>query len=534
MVQQQMRIETMVDGVTKAVNTPYTVESKMTLDQEALKTLAMELLNQRGFDSRYNNDSGRKYMQSYMMSLFGYMQPLFTGGVVLSNEPSIEPEADKKIGWGVAIDKSLDARYVAGADIMVPYSGSDQYRGTINRAESYWDEGAKKTHAHLVFDFPTHAANKEFNTVTFTPKPIYERPLDSALGFVSNGVAGCMDSYYNSKYHQAVTKSPVLRDYFNSFKLSDTYTEYMVANGCVLGSCSKKMFYSNPETGLKQAIFDKEEYNTLLSSSTQASGNFVPAYLNGKWYVFFNGYGILTERGLPLKFVEITKVQVGGDGSYVLTTGAEKSITIPSDFLNNTSSSNKAYFRLIKAVQQGNKIALVMAGHSSGGTYSNNLGVIFTDSSFTVEKYSTSYMNLGSGSAIYSYTLTAIPSSAHSFGDDVVLLGSTRDATQLMKLDTTTNTVTTISKYASDSPFYKLAKTTGYTTSSYLTPQVDMANTNIIYALTTGGRLGDGTNFYYLSEVDIQDWLIKFKLESPMQKTADETLKLTFDITIEI
>lgn len=60
----------------------------------------------------------------------------------------------------------MRGRIVGYAYRYSTYSGSDTKRGTINLAESF----IESQHIHLVFDWPTHAANGTFNSVYWNPE----------------------------------------------------------------------------------------------------------------------------------------------------------------------------------------------------------------------------------------------------------------------------------------------------------------------------------------------------------------------------
>jgi len=55
----------------------------------------------------------------------------------------------------------MRGRIIGYADRYSPYSGSDPKRGSLNTVESF----VEPQHIHLVYDWPTHAANGTFNSV---------------------------------------------------------------------------------------------------------------------------------------------------------------------------------------------------------------------------------------------------------------------------------------------------------------------------------------------------------------------------------
>ena len=524
---QTLQIERVRDGVATKVNLPYTVESNMSIDQDALRSMLIELLHLRAGDQI--NESYAD--QAYIVNTFGYYAPLFTGGMILSNETE-EVYDPYKEGWNVAINKTKDKRYVAGADIMSTYSGSDANRGTINKAESYYEETPKKIHAHLVFDFPTHSANAQFDTVTFTPRPLYDNATDTENAIPN--LTDRLNSYSKRAYHHMNPKNPIHIDHKKYLPYSSTTGRYAVAEGCILGSVSKKMFFINQEYGYKEAIFDKEEYNSKLAGISDKNGNFTPAYINGKWYVFFTGYKLPVESASSvIQFVEIKNFQVGGDGKYLMTTGTLQTISIPSDFVENLNTTYKATFELFSIVQQGDKTAFLFdpRGTTGGANYTYK-GYLLCDSSFNIVKYSKTapYASFYPGG----YYIQGVPQSEHSYGEDVIVVRQPDSPSYYILLDTSANTFTDGLKMSETKKVshYKYADF-GRVYINQLSPTYDMADPQKQYFLMNGSAT-DSDRRGVFAEPSFKEWMFKFKLNTPMQKTADETLKLTFDITIDI
>lgn len=62
----------------------------------------------------------------------------------------------------------LHGKVIGEAERNVAYSGSNNIRGSFNEAESF----LKKGQMHYVFDFPTHAANGQFNSIYWNKEPL--------------------------------------------------------------------------------------------------------------------------------------------------------------------------------------------------------------------------------------------------------------------------------------------------------------------------------------------------------------------------
>ena len=65
-------------------------------------------------------------------------------------------------------------RLIGWAQRFNSYSGSDTQRGTYNSAESFVTKGQRR----LVFDFPTHAANGTFHSISWGTESTYNQALD--------------------------------------------------------------------------------------------------------------------------------------------------------------------------------------------------------------------------------------------------------------------------------------------------------------------------------------------------------------------
>lgn len=78
----------------------------------------------------------------------------------------------------------LKGQVIGWADRATTYSGSSTRQGTINTSESYGERG----HMHLVFDWPTHAANGTFNSVNFASN-YYYNDFNYWLGYQSNNIS---------------------------------------------------------------------------------------------------------------------------------------------------------------------------------------------------------------------------------------------------------------------------------------------------------------------------------------------------------
>lgn len=136
----------------------------------------------------------RGYVNSYKTGLFA--SPFYY--LLLSN---------------AAVPESADAKEIVG-DMVAwasrqTYSGSAINRGTLNTAESWYSNRttAGKTTAHLVFDFPTHAANGTIRTIYWAPSQLQTEEI--AKGYFNwGGVRKCTNWFYDN--YPALSSTPTL------------------------------------------------------------------------------------------------------------------------------------------------------------------------------------------------------------------------------------------------------------------------------------------------------------------------------------
>lgn len=536
-----LQIERIIDGTSTRVEAPYTVESRMNLDQDYIGTFLLDILHKRSVNSYTTGGTSLGRGDSfycYMMSILGYVNPLVLGGVVLSNEvygegDVIQPHETDVYEWNVPYAREDDPRYVAGVDLLNTYAGESNYRGTINKGESYILELGNKVKAHLVLDFPTHCANKEFNTVTFLPRQIYDNPVDETYGY--KYLSPSLNSYTNYKYHRLLTRRPLLADYVNKVDLGDAYTRCQVADRCVLMSSKKKMYYCCEEYGLGEAVFDKEEYNERLKAGTKDTSAFNFFYNNGKWYLIVSGYGIFNKFEEPFKIVELVDFQFGADLKYKIITGTEYSVQIPSDFLTSNARNYMQTYTVASAVPNGDTVAFLIVPRGTTGVDSQRYfgHMICNASDFSVASYSKNDYYYNSSTYLYDYGSFGIPNTMHHLDSKYLLFSSVYSTGYYLKLDTSNMSYENISKGEVDYPYYdEYANVGGYIAGNRF-PLFDYKDQSTLY-FTTRGRSDTSDQKYFIVEPEFRDWLLRFKLQSPMQKTPDETMKLTFDITFEI
>ena len=139
-------LKIMQDGKEKAVG--YSVVNNLIPTTDEAQRFMKRMLFEIGA-SRFNSDGSTS---NYYSSVVGYdpaMNILFNQ-CRLNPHPFITGQMDLLDAEGNLVCKT---------DLYYPYSGDDEYRGSINRRESYdltIDEVIK---THTVVDVPTHAGN---------------------------------------------------------------------------------------------------------------------------------------------------------------------------------------------------------------------------------------------------------------------------------------------------------------------------------------------------------------------------------------
>lgn len=186
------------------------------------------------------------------------------------------------------VPENADAKELVGR--MCGYSARDTYsgtainRGTLNTAESWYSNRstAGKTTAHLVFDFPTHAANGTIRTIYWAGDQM------TCVGVAAGskpweGIKRCSrwgyENYSDLSYSTAYTNQFMIQQR-NSYIFIDSVPD---KQGRV--DMSTKMFYgvTKYENVLQFGIVDIDRFNMLESDvvkCTYADGSLYTTYPN--------------------------------------------------------------------------------------------------------------------------------------------------------------------------------------------------------------------------------------------------------------
>lgn len=142
----------------------------------------------------------------------------------------------------------------------VTYSGSDPLRGTYNSAESF----TNAEQVHMVFDFPTSAANGTFNSLYFNPNGssvnVYKYFNNTALNSIVSA-----KKYYDRYY--LLTNDRKLQIYslnwelINEYSLNDTSIyDFEIVDGYIYYTSS-----SSPKTIMRANINSPTDMTIILT-----------------------------------------------------------------------------------------------------------------------------------------------------------------------------------------------------------------------------------------------------------------------------
>ena len=185
-----------------------------------------------------------------------------------------------------AVPESADAKELVGRMVAWAsrdtYSGSAINRGTLNTAESWYSNRttAGKTQAHLVFDFPTHAANGTIRTIYWAPSQLHTEEITQGA-FNWGGVGRCTNWSYQN--YPAVPFNPMPTNPFEIQQVRSYRFMYAVPSMQGRVNMTTKMFYgvTNYDGALQFGIVDISRFNMAESDMvkcTYADGSIYTSY----------------------------------------------------------------------------------------------------------------------------------------------------------------------------------------------------------------------------------------------------------------
>ena len=175
--------------------------------------------------------------------------------------------------------KELVGRMIAWASRQT-YSGNAINRGTLNTAESWYDNRttAGKTQAHLVFDFPTQAANGTIRTIYWAPSLLQTEEIAQGA-FNLGGVKRCTNWCYQN--YPSLVQTPTLlfeiqQDRSYTFMCNIPYSQGRL-------NMTTKTFYgvADYNNALTFGIVDVDRFNMSESDMVKCT------YADGSIYTSF-------------------------------------------------------------------------------------------------------------------------------------------------------------------------------------------------------------------------------------------------------
>lgn len=348
----------------------------------------------------------------------------------------------------------------------------NSYQGVMNYEETVrtWDmQGARN---HLVADYPTSVGNgKEVNEFVFLQN-MYAYPGD----FFEYGPA-------------VRTTETLLIDSYDNMPYQSEYLYHSYSVIAVKESTGEAIYYSNK----KQWIYVKNKKKLIMNFDS-----FKPVYdrdnitiIDGK-FVFDR----VNNNSKVLEINTVTEIIDNGNGTCTCFT-AQKTLTLPRSFYSNSrvSDNNLLLF------EWGDELYVLQAIQYNGYVVEKPLAIYRIKKDLSAIIYE--YVPEGS----YVAGLCMQPFYDPAFPNQVLI---SKNKVEKNTLKLTPNVANNFLKASGKTGMYRrppnASKAFGY---SYL-----------------------GNGIYALGFVDVEPPIVSFKLDNPIIKTPDETMKLTFDINI--
>ena len=291
------------------------------------------------------------------------------------------------------------------------YSGSDTKKGTYNSAESntYFDENGNLV-SHLVYDFPTHCANGEINSVAWGQDSAAKPPL-LEFGNYTFSTSGTSDKRYidsllyaSSQGYNKLIKREDNGDFYLYYVLSSklyrrkynikqkealTDEELVIENIGVTGAGG---YIYNFGDKIVLVGFDNQTYNIIDIDSKSVDKYTVNVDLNGYYSVWSEGVPISSTHmaALVLKLVSTNTSDKTYKPSiliYNIETGAKEKEIEFDDMEFNTTNANS---NTRKIYSDGKYIYFfVKADYDKKGSLYNKSLILNED--FTISNYNYCY-----------------------------------------------------------------------------------------------------------------------------------------------
>lgn len=259
-----------------------------------------------------------------------------------------------------AVPESADARELVGRmygwSSRDVYSGSAINRGTLNTSESWYSNRttAGKTQAHLVFDFPTQAANGTIRTIYWAPSVM--RCEEVTAGRQAwTGIKRCTSWLYDN-YPNLSSTSPIP---FEQQQVLAYNFIRQVPNAQGRLNMTTKMFYGilNWESALSFAAINVDRFNMSTSDiikCTYADGSVYTSFPTimathidpaaQRFKVLFWTSSSTTYKDMPLQY-QFYEVTFNFSGSTISVQSFNRSLLLDATRYPNNYSSNSWYYK---------------------------------------------------------------------------------------------------------------------------------------------------------------------------------------------
>jgi len=259
-----------------------------------------------------------------------------------------------------AVPESASAKELVGRmygySARSTYSGSAINRGTLNTAESWYSNRATagKTTAHLVFDFPTHAANGTIRTIYWAPS--YMRCEDVAAGGQPwTGIKRCTNWYYQN--YPSLNWTPTIP--FEIQQVRSYMFMYNIPSKQGRVNMTTKQFYgvANYNGALTFGIVDLSRFNMAESDQikcTYADGSIYTSFpsimavhvdpASQRFKVLFWTSSSTTYKDMPLQY-QFYEVTFNFSGATQSVQSFNRSLLMDGTrYPNNYSSSSNGWY----------------------------------------------------------------------------------------------------------------------------------------------------------------------------------------------
>lgn len=435
-------------------------------------------------------------------------EPFLNGAVMLLNGIGSEAGVDE-------LTNRSHSNVVATADINTAYVGSATNLGTINKAESsVIREHGKKITYHMVFDFPTHAGNNvEINKIAFTNYPIQSTDKYNT-NYPAPAVVNSTTGAY--PYPTEILDQHLTNQYWQKGSYGEYFKYNIGADGTLFWVGSTHHSTPNPhifriwkEGKYSEAIVTAP--TAVMNDIAKAYSEFQPFEVDGKWF-------LIAKCNTPNTISSVTYIEVT---DLIWDDSVQKWGITLSDFKTAPLGSTVVAYALPKfCLTTDTHIAIFYASGNSNKEVLVVLDKQFKYVSHTTLTTSGTYSSYFNISQPFSYHYDPIKKGFHVF-----LQGRSYNANNtgfFVKEDFSAMEYSKNFTNLYDLYVRRFGQEHGWIMK------------NIANGASYNQTYDVGSGICYMAKTKLHTMPLIFHLDTPLYKTPDEVLKLTFDITIEI